>query len=235
MRSGSIQMPQLTSRLGKRASLSSMPIRAARRSRLSPGRLRIRRPRRGLRFRTRSIPATPIKGADQQCRAKHCRKPGRCRGNGNGSGRSRKEGQPASLCESLCSGANGLWDEGFGQLTRAPDVQDAIRAATRTGANRATVDGFAAPKNPFVENNGALSLKKNPDGTTAYPSLQFWDHVQRNLRDKAKALARAGNDSAASDTAALHKALVNHLDQLAPAFREARQGAALGSLALRTR
>jgi hypothetical protein len=137
----------------------------------------------------------------------------------------RKANRPA-YAKAYAQGANGLWDEGFEQLTRAPDVQDAIRAATRTGANRATVDGFAAPKNPFVENNGALSLKKNPDGTTAYPSLQFWDHVQRNLRDKTEALARTGHNSAAADTKALRKTLVDHLDQLAPAFREARQGAA---------
>jgi hypothetical protein len=87
-----------------------------------------------------------------------------------------------AYARAYAQGASGVWDGNLHALTQAPDVQAAIKAATKTGANRATVDGFPAIKNPFAEVNGKLHLIQKADGSVAYPSLQFWDHVQRNLR-----------------------------------------------------
>jgi hypothetical protein len=118
--------------------------------------------------------------------------------------------------------AQSMWDEGFEQLTAAPAVQEAIKAATKTGANKAAAEGFRPPVNPFqFAADGTMTLKKDVS-----PSLQFWDHVKRNLDDKVSSLMRAGENDAAADVKRLRSALVGHLDELVPAYKEARAGAA---------
>jgi hypothetical protein len=114
-------------------------------------------------------------------------------------------------------GAAGLWDEGLDQISQAPVVQDAIRKATVTGANDAAKAGFTPVRNPFAFNRetGRMELRTDPNGTTALPSLQFWDHVKRNL-DKVKS----------PDAQDFARVLREHLDTLAPAYKEARAGAA---------
>lgn len=124
-------------------------------------------------------------------------------------------------------GSTGLWDEGFEQIAQAPVVQDAIKAATRTGANRAAAEGFTPVRNPFeFDETGRMLLRINQDGSRMTPSLQFWDHVKRNLDDTITKLQRAGENSAARDAVDLRTAMVRRLDELVPSYREARQGAA---------
>jgi hypothetical protein len=74
------------------------------------------------------------------------------------------------------------------------------RSVTRSQINRET---------------GRMELRTDPNGTTALPSLQFWDHVKRNL-DKVKS----------PDAQDFARVLREHLDTLAPAYKEARAGAA---------
>lgn len=114
-------------------------------------------------------------------------------------------------------GAGGLWDDGLEQISQAPVVQDAIRKATITGANDAAKAGFTPVRNPFTFNRetGRMELRADANGTTALPSLQFWDHVKRNL-DKVKS----------PDAQDFSRVLREHLDTLAPAYAEARAGAA---------
>jgi hypothetical protein len=115
-----------------------------------------------------------------------------------------------------------LWDEGFQQLSAAPLMQDAMRAAARTGANKAALEGFRQPVNPFTfAEDGSMTLKKG-----VKPSLQFWDSVKQNLDDKIGTLQRSGENAAARDALGLKQALVNRLDETVPAYKEARQGAA---------
>ncbi|MBN8994445.1 MAG: hypothetical protein J0H94_04410 [Rhizobiales bacterium] len=119
-------------------------------------------------------------------------------------------------------GEGGVWHEGLQQLTYAPAVQRAIQKAEATGANRAAVQGVRPPRNPFVrQSDGTLGLKPG-----VRPTLQFWDHVQRNLGDEIDALKRAGRKSAAGDATALKQQLNGYLDQAVPSFRQARAGAA---------
>jgi hypothetical protein len=114
-----------------------------------------------------------------------------------------------------------LWDEGFQQLSAAPLMQDAMRAAGRTGANKAALEGFRQPVNPFTfAEDGTMTLKGNRG-----PSLQFWDSVKQNLDDKIGALQRSGEKAAARDALGLKQALVNRLDEAVPAYKQARQGA----------
>ena len=115
-----------------------------------------------------------------------------------------------------------LWDEGFQQLTAAPVVQDAIRAAAKTGANKAAIGGFRAPVSPFqFAADGTMRMKEG-----VKPSLQFWDAVKRNLDDKIGTFQRSGEREAAKDALQLKNALVLRLDQSVPNYANARAGAA---------
>lgn len=123
--------------------------------------------------------------------------------------------------------AQAIWNQDLADLMQAPAVQDAIRSTMKTGANKASAQGFKAPKNPFVEDaNGNITLRTNEDGSTAIPSIQFWDYVQRNLNDDIGKLQRAGQKNAASDVIALRSQLNSVLDNTVPAFKDARAGAA---------
>jgi peptidoglycan hydrolase-like protein with peptidoglycan-binding domain len=120
-----------------------------------------------------------------------------------------------------------VWDKQLEHLTTSPAVQQAIREATKTGANRATADGFKPPVNPFVDDGaGGLKLRVDAQGNRALPSLQFWDHVQRNLSDAYDVAVRKGANSEARDIHDLKKQLLSHLDQKVPEFQKARQGSA---------
>lgn len=115
-----------------------------------------------------------------------------------------------------------LWDEGFQQLTAAPVVQDAIRQATRMGANKAAGEGFRPPQNPFrFEPDGSMVAREGVS-----PTLQFWDSVKRALDDRIGAAIRSGEKETARDAQQLRTYLVDHLDQMVPTYRQARQGAA---------
>lgn len=123
--------------------------------------------------------------------------------------------------------AQAIWNQDLADLMQAPAVQDAIRSTMKTGANKAAAQGFKAPKNPFVEDaNGNITLRTNEDGSTAIPSIQFWDYVQRNLNDDIGKLQRAGQKDAASDVIALRSQLNSVLDNTVPSFKDARAGAA---------
>ncbi|HEV2508634.1 hypothetical protein [Bosea sp. (in: a-proteobacteria)] len=121
----------------------------------------------------------------------------------------------------------GAWTPELENLAQAPAVQDAIRSVVKTGANKTVVDGMPPIRNPFTTDAaGNLQLARQADGSIAYPNGQFWDYVQRELRGKAGEAARSGNNDLARDYGNLRKGLVNHLDELFPAFKTARSGAA---------
>jgi len=119
-------------------------------------------------------------------------------------------------------GSGPLWDDTLQTLTSSPDVQAAIRNSTRTGANEAAINGGRAPPNPFVfAEDGSMSLRPG-----VHPTLQFWDHVQRNLNSDIGKAQRSGDRESVRQLTMLRNALNNHLDQAVPSFREARAGAA---------
>lgn len=138
----------------------------------------------------------------------------------------RAANRPA-YARAYAQGAGGLWDEELQSLTAAPAVQQAIARASRTGANRAVADGFRPPVSPFARNaDGTYALRQAANGEVAYPSLQFWDHVKRNLDDAVSTAQRRGANSEAADLTALRDGLVSKLDGMAPAYADARAGAA---------
>jgi hypothetical protein len=119
------------------------------------------------------------------------------------------------------SEAPSVWHEGLAQLAQAPDLAEAIKGATKTGANKAAAKGFRPVKNPFtVADTGEVRLT-DPNVT---PSLEFWDHVKQNLDG---IINRYGPDrGAAGDAIELKRQLVSYLDDAAPSYKQARSGAA---------
>jgi hypothetical protein len=127
-----------------------------------------------------------------------------------------------AYAKAFSDGARPLWDEGFEQLTAAPAVQEAIKRATKTGANKAAAEGFRPPQSPFqFAADGTMTPKQG-----VHPTLQFWDSVKRNLDDMINSAKRSGEKEAARDLNALRTSMVSHLDELVPSYQKARSGAA---------
>lgn len=121
--------------------------------------------------------------------------------------------------------ARAVWTPEIQELMQSPAFRTAINQAETTGADRAAISGFKAVKNPFeFRPDGAVTLRTNPDGSRALPSLQFWDQVKRNI-DRAIGLGkRAGDDI--GDLTAIKQKLVGSLDAQVPSFKAARASAA---------
>jgi hypothetical protein len=132
----------------------------------------------------------------------------------------------AAYGKAYAKGDAGVWNDDLAQLVNAPAVQDAIRGAVRSGANKATVAGSKPIRNPFTETPNGFVLTPRPDGSTATPTLAFWDSVKRNLDDQISKFRRSGEKEAASDIQSLKSALVGNLDNTIPEYAAARAGAA---------
>lgn len=104
-----------------------------------------------------------------------------------------------------------IYDAALDDLVQAPVMQQAIRLASLTGQNKASLNGFQPVRSPFVFNREADRFELK-DGVL--PNLQFWDHVKRNL------------DTLGTEGRAFSKALRGHLDQIVPEYQAARAGAA---------
>lgn len=113
------------------------------------------------------------------------------------------------------------------QLMQSPTFRDAIDDVPRRSADRGAIAGQKAVAMPFAKNSaGDYVIKRNADGSIVTPTLEFWDHVQRNLRRQYEVAVRSGDKTFASEVDALRKALNTDLDAAVPAFKSARQGAA---------
>lgn len=123
--------------------------------------------------------------------------------------------------------ARAIWTPEIRNLMQAKPFQAAINAAEDTATNAAAVGGARAVKNPFqFLPDGGVTLRTMPDGSRALPSLQFWDIVQRNLRNSAEIADRGGDRLLASQIRDMRNQLLGTLDTAVPQFQAARQGAA---------
>lgn len=104
-------------------------------------------------------------------------------------------------------------------IVQDPTVQSAIRVA---GANmkswmiRDGVPPNVAKQNinPFVIENGRVSLRQTQAGNDYLPSLRFWDYIKRALDQQGTQHARA-----------FARTIRETLDQEVPAYRAAREAA----------
>jgi hypothetical protein len=133
----------------------------------------------------------------------------------------RRENRPRYEAAYNSPAASAVWTPELETLTTSDAVRKAIKDTTRTSSDYAALAGQRqAPRNPFVEAaDGTLQL---PPGET--PSLQFWDHVQRNLRAEAEKAPRGGEEARRIE--GLRRELNTQLDNAVPEFRTARAGAA---------
>lgn len=116
----------------------------------------------------------------------------------------------------------------LGSLMSAKPFRDAMRAAEEAGATEAAISGRKAVRNPFtfdVDGN-VTGYRKFADGSTAQPSLEYWDIVQRELRKAGDAAMRSGGAEAARPYKQLRNELLTVLDTAVPKFKDARVGAA---------
>jgi len=128
--------------------------------------------------------------------------------------------------------ARAVWSQPLRELMSSPTFKSAIDAAEARGADRAAISGFKAVRNPFVfdANGNLVGLRKMPDGSTALPSLQFWDQVKRNLDgliDQYRPTPLGGGDRTKyADLVAMKRKLVSALDAQVPSYAGARSKAA---------
>lgn len=125
--------------------------------------------------------------------------------------------------------ARAVWSPQIRQLMESPMFRSAVNMAESRGADKAAITGFKAVKNPFQFNrDGSITLRTNPDGSRALPSLAFWNQVKINLDGMIERATRGAKPdrSLAADLAQMKNMLVADLDAAVPQYRSARQGAA---------
>lgn len=114
-----------------------------------------------------------------------------------------------------------LWNPTLERLSQSPSVQAAIRDAESRAADRAPIEGNIVIRNPFrFDEQGRMVWGTTDDGGQILPNLQFWDQVQRNLREAAEAAAPGSSRQA--DLKALRDMLNRELDAAVPEFGRAR-------------
>lgn len=123
--------------------------------------------------------------------------------------------------------ARAIWTPEIRNLMQAGPFRTAIEQAEGTAKNAAAVSGQRAVINPFVfADDGSVTLRTMPDGSRALPNLEFWDIVQRNLRNQSNMAMNQGNKLLADQIGDMRRQLNTVLDNTVPQFRKARQGAA---------
>lgn len=112
------------------------------------------------------------------------------------------------------------------RLMGSPTVKEAMTKAITTGKDRA-IRERAGAFNPgvHVTPDGRLVFDKGRGGVPTYPNIQYWDYVQREMRDMAEK-QRIKNPSKASLIEGLRGDLNKILDADVPEFGAARAGAA---------
>lgn len=112
------------------------------------------------------------------------------------------------------------------RLLGSPAVGDAMAAAVAKGKDRAIAQGFGAFNPAVTIENGMVRFNPKPNGTPAYPNIQFWDYTYRELRDASQAAYRAGRNGEGEALSNLARTMRAELDRLVPEYGQAR-GAAL--------
>lgn len=141
----------------------------------------------------------------------------------------RAENEARLLVGDVARFPDGLMTPSLDRLAQTPVVQAAIGKSLKTGINEEALRGIRPnpPQSPFIRTaNGYVVRPFRPGQERTLPTLQFWDQVQRNLRDVEQSAMRAGNNNAARQAGTARRQIVNELDNLVDSYREARAGAA---------
>jgi hypothetical protein len=124
-----------------------------------------------------------------------------------------KPANAAAYDTAIEQGSQGFKSKIIDDLMTAPEMQDAVVAAGRT------------MKNSLAAGRASKAYHELQDGTKA-PTLEFMDKVKQKLDDAYEVAARAGEKSKAADILGIKNTMVNELDRLFPAYKDARGTAA---------
>lgn len=122
-----------------------------------------------------------------------------------------------------------VWSPTIRQLMQSDKFRKAVIAAESRGRDKAAITGAQPVRNPFEFGpNGEYTLRINPDGSRALPSLQFWDQVKRNLDGMIDGAQRGAKPDRAlfADLSEMKRMLVGELDAAVPSYSDARGMAA---------
>lgn len=111
-------------------------------------------------------------------------------------------------------GSAGIWDQELAELSQAPAIQDAVKAATKQAQNRSAPD---VSKGPSIMDRWVTKDDK--------PTLEFWDLVKRQVDQEINVAKRAGRNEDVMELTAIKSKLVEKLDAAVPSYGAARQGA----------
>lgn len=126
------------------------------------------------------------------------------------------------------AGDRPIRSETLDRLMGSPDVVQAMKRAAERGKTRAIADGYGGFNSGVkITDDGQVLFRRGANGQPTYPNLQFWDYTYRELRDSADAAFRAGRNSEGTAIKEVAKQMRAELDQLVPAFGEARSKAAM--------
>jgi hypothetical protein len=120
-----------------------------------------------------------------------------------------KPANKAAYDVAIEQGSQGFKSKIIDDLMTAPDMQDAVVAAGRT------------MKNSLAAGRASKAYHELQDGTKV-PTLEFMDKVKQKLDDAYQVADRAGEKSKAGDILGLKNNLVEELDRLFPAYKDAR-------------
>lgn len=139
----------------------------------------------------------------------------------------RRANEPAYRAAYTVPGADNIWNPRIAELMQSDAMRKAIRLAEDTATNEAAITGRTPVRNPFVFNdNGTIGFRVQPGIRNDFPSLEFWDQVQRNLRTVSDTASRSGDNLLSSQAGQIRRALNSELDSAIPQFNQARSGAA---------
>jgi hypothetical protein len=124
-----------------------------------------------------------------------------------------------------------VWSKPISELMESPTFRKVVDAAEERSADRAAISGFKAVKNPFVETaGGGYTLRTNADGSRAFPTLQFWDQVKRNIDELIENVrptaTEKGNRTLFGDYTTMKRKLVDSLDAQVDSYKQTRSTAA---------
>lgn len=125
--------------------------------------------------------------------------------------------------KAYAEGDKGIWTPELERLSGSPDVLAAMKSAVTTGKSRAINEGYGA-FNPGVQvtDDGRVIFKAGEKGVPAYPNLQYWDYVKKDLDEASKAAYKAGRTEEGSRLASQARMLRAELDRVVPSYADAR-------------
>lgn len=106
-------------------------------------------------------------------------------------------------------GSGGIWDQELSELSQAPAVQAAVKAAITQAENRSA--------------SGRAGQLISQDGK---PTLEFWDLVKKQLDQEINVAKRAGRKEDVMEINDLRSIIVGKLDAAVPSYAVARGVAA---------